>query len=100
VLRYERLRDREERVREKKESGKLRPYFIMGGLALGLVLSLWYLWLNYAGRSITGTPTPPDPVWTRFVNVMLIIFAATFQGSLLGRLCDKAVARIRGRKGK
>jgi hypothetical protein len=81
-----------------EEPRKLRPFFIFAGFAAGLSLSFWYLWLNHAGRSISGAPAPPDPAASQLVNVILIVFAAAFQGSLLGRVCDLLIGRMREKR--
>lgn len=64
----------------------LKRKFILGGLAVGMLLSVGYLALNLAGRSITGSAAPPDPIGVRFVNVFLIIAACVLQASILGRV--------------
>ena len=64
----------------------LKRKFILGGIVVGVLLSVGYLALNLAGRSITGGTAPPDPIGIRFVNVFLIIAASVLQASILGRV--------------
>ena len=73
-------------VTEQERRRALKKKFILGGVAVGVLLSVGYLALNLAGRSITGGTAPPDPVGVRFVNVFLILAACVLQASILGRV--------------
>lgn len=59
----------------------LKMPFIAGGCVVGVVLSAWYL-LRTLARPV------PDPVWTRFVNVSLILFVAIYLANLLRRFVE------------
>lgn len=56
-----------------------RPFVAMGGVT-GAVLSGFYLY-HSAARATVGA----DPVWTRFVNVALIMFVSIYLANLLRR---------------
>ena len=71
---------------EQDRRKALKRKFILGGIAVGVLLSVGYIVLNLTGRSITGAAAPPDPIGVRFVNVFLIIAASVLQGSILGRV--------------
>jgi hypothetical protein len=73
-------------VTELERRRALKRKFILGGIVVGVLLSVGYLALNLAGRSITGGAAPPDPIGIRFVNVFLIIAASVLQASILGRV--------------
>jgi hypothetical protein len=73
-------------VTELERRRALKRKFILGGIVVGALLSIGYLALNLAGRSITGGAAPPDPIGIRFVNVFLIIAASVLQASILGRV--------------
>jgi len=73
-------------VTEQERRRALKRNFVLGGIVMGVLLSVGYLALNLAGRSITGGATPPDPIGIRFVNVFLIIAASVLQASILGRV--------------
>ena len=60
----------------------------MAGAVTGAIVSAWYLYRNLR------LPVP-DPVWTRFVNVSLILFAAIYLANLLRRLTE--LVRKKGR---
>jgi hypothetical protein len=73
-------------VTEQERRRALKRKFILCGIVVGALLSVGYLALNLAGRSITGGAAPPDPIGIRFVNVFLIIAACVLQASILGRV--------------
>jgi hypothetical protein len=62
---------------EKKRSPLRRP-FVAGGALLGVLLSAWYLFGNWGRATLI-----PDPIWTRFVNVALIMFVSIYLANLL-----------------
>ncbi len=64
------------------KSSVKRP-FIIGGTIIGVLGSIWYLYRNMAIPGII-----PDPVWTRFVNVALIMFVAIYIANLLRRIVE------------
>lgn len=68
---------------QAKKISKLRRPFVGAGAAVGGALSLWYLLGNF-GR-VTAIP---DPVWTRFVNVALIMFSSIYLANLLRNLVE------------
>lgn len=71
----------------KNVSPLRRPFVIAGG-ALGVLLSAWYLGNNF------GRTTPvPDPTWTRFVNVALLMFSSIYLANLLRRLIEPLLRR-------
>jgi len=73
-----------------KTISPLRRPFVGAGAALGAALSVWYLYSNF-GR-VTQVP---DPVWTRFVNIALLMFVSIYAANLLRHL----VELLSGRKG-
>jgi hypothetical protein len=73
--------------REKKIS-KLRRPFVIAGAFVGAVLSGWYLYNNF------GRMTPvPDPVWAKFVNIALLMFAPIYVANLLRHLVELILRR-------
>ena len=60
---------------------KQRRPFIIAGAVAGAVVSGWYLCNNF-GRVAAAA----DPIWTRFVNVSLIMFVSIYAFYLLWRL--------------
>lgn len=68
---------------EPKGGSKLRRRFVAGGALLGTALSAWYLARNARNGGI------PDPVWTRCVNVALILFVSIYLANLLRRLVER-----------
>lgn len=64
----------------------LRRPFIVVGAVVGAALSGWYV--HYEARAAV-----PHPVWTRFVNVALIMFAAIYLANLLRRLVERVGKR-------
>lgn len=77
---------------QPKVISKLRRPFVIAGAVIGALLCGWYLYVN-AGRT---TPVP-DPVWTRFVNVALIMFASIYAANLLRRVVEFFLKRRRQR---
>jgi hypothetical protein len=67
----------------KKSISTLRRPFVRVGAAAGAVLSCWYLYNNF-GRVLLV----PDPVWTKFVNVALIMFSFIYLANLLRNLVE------------
>ncbi|QWV94963.1 hypothetical protein KP004_07250 [Geomonas oryzisoli] len=65
---------------QEKQVSKLRRPFVVVGAVVGAVLSGWYLYDSFGRRSISA-----DPIWTRFVNVALIMFVAIFLANLVRR---------------
>ena len=62
---------------------KQRRPFIIAGAVAGAVVSGWYLYDNFGRMTIAA-----DPIWTRFVNVSLIMFVSIYAFYLLWRLVD------------
>lgn len=78
-------------MQQRKQVSQLRRPFVIAGALVGAVLSGWYLYNNF------GRVNPiPDPVWTRFVNVALLLFVPIYLANLLRRL----VELILGKKGQ
>jgi hypothetical protein len=76
---------------EKKMSPLRRP-FVLAGVAVGALLTAWYLYNNF-GRVMLV----PDPIWTRFVNVALIMFSSIYLANLLRHLVE-FLLRKRGQR--
>ncbi len=68
------------------EKSSLKRPFVIGGVVVGVLASAWYLYRNVALQAIPGRV--PDPVWTRFVNVALIMFVAIYVANLLRRVVE------------
>ena len=68
--------------REKKIS-KLRRPFVIAGAVVGVVLSGWYLYNNFGRVTVI-----PDPIWTRFVNIALLMFSSIYVANLLRHLVE------------
>jgi hypothetical protein len=81
---------------EEERRKLLKRKFLLGGVVVGVLLSIGYVALNLAGRSLGGTPTPPDPLGVRFVNAFLILAACVLQASILGRLAGWLTGRKSG----
>jgi hypothetical protein len=75
--------------RQKKVS-KLRRPFVISGAAVGAVLTGWYLYNNFGRVTLV-----PDPIWTRFVNIALIMFSSSYVANLL-RLLVEFILRKKG----
>ncbi|UPU34512.1 hypothetical protein M1B72_13755 [Geomonas paludis] len=65
---------------QEKQVSKLRRPFVVAGAVVGALLSAWYLYRNFGSSAAAA-----DPVWTRFVNVALIMFVAIYLANLLRR---------------
>ncbi|WP_236026860.1 hypothetical protein [Geomonas diazotrophica] len=63
-----------------REVSKLRRPFVVAGAVVGALLSGWYLYDSFGRSGISA-----DPIWTRFVNVALIMFVAIYLANLLRR---------------
>jgi hypothetical protein len=63
------------------DQSRLRKPFLAAGALTGLLGSGWYLL-----RTLRAPV--PDPVWTRFVNVTLILFAAIYSANLIRRVVE------------
>ena len=61
----------------------LRRPFVRAGAVVGAVLSCWYLFENFGRVTLV-----PDPVWTKFVNVALIMFSSIYLANLLRNLVE------------
>lgn len=72
---------------EKQISTLRRPFVVAGGI-IGAVLSGWYLCNNFGRATLV-----PDPVWTRFVNVALLMFTSIYLANLLRRLVELAIRK-------
>ena len=68
--------------REKKVS-KLRRPFVIVGAVVGALLSGWYLYNNFGRVTVI-----PDPIWTRFVNIALMMFSSIYVANLLRHLVE------------
>jgi hypothetical protein len=76
----------------KKSISTLRRPFVRFGAAVGAVLSCWYLYNNF-GRVLLV----PDPVWTKFVNVALIMFSFIYLANLLRNLVEFILRKMNKR---
>ena len=56
---------------------------MVAGAIAGALLSGWYLYRNLSREMLV-----PDPIWTRFVNVALIMFSAIYLANLLRRFIE------------
>lgn len=75
-------------MQKGKQVSRLRRPFVIAGALVGAVLSGWYLYNNF------GRVNPiPDPVWTRFVNVALLLFVPIYLANLLRRLVELFLGR-------
>ena len=72
----------------QKTISTLRRPFVRAGAAVGAALSGWYLYNNF-GRVLQV----PDPVWTRCVNVALIMFSSIYLANLLRHLVEFVLRR-------
>lgn len=77
----------------RKEDSRLKRPFIVAGAAAGALVSGWYLFRNTRSETLLGAATVPDPIWTRFVNVALIVFACIYAANLLRRLVEMTTKR-------
>jgi len=76
----------------KKTISTLRRPFVRLGAAVGAVVSCWYLYNNF-GRVLLV----PDPVWTKFVNVALIMFSSIYLANLLRNLVEFILRKMNQR---
>ncbi len=72
------------------EKSSLKKPFVIGGAVVGAIGSGLYLYRN-AAQTIPSRI--PDPVWTRFVNVALIMFVAIYVANLLRRVVEFVLKR-------
>ncbi|MBJ6751311.1 hypothetical protein [Geomonas anaerohicana] len=63
-----------------KQVSKLRRPFVVAGAVVGASFSAWYLYRNFRSSAAAT-----DPIWTRFVNVALIMFVSIYLANLLRR---------------
>jgi hypothetical protein len=71
-----------------KPVSKLRRPFVAVGAVIGVTLSVWYLFDNF------GRITPmPDPIWAKFVNVAVLMFASIYLANILRRLVELAMRK-------
>jgi len=56
---------------------------VLAGALFGVGLSAWYLVGNWGRATLV-----PDPIWTRFVNVALIMFVSIYLANLLRRAVE------------
>ncbi len=68
------------------EKSSLKQPFVLGGAVVGALASAWYIYRNMARQTIPAYV--PDPIWTRFVNVALIMFVAIYVANLLRRIVE------------
>lgn len=61
---------------------------MVAGAIAGALLSGWYLYRNIAQGLVRAMP---DPIWTRFVNVVLIMFSAIYLANLIRRFIEMAM---------
>lgn len=80
-------------------AGPSRRSFIYAGIVVGVLVSIWYIHKNHTIGTVAGGAVVPDPVWTQFVNVSLIMFAAIFQFSLLHKLVAWVARLLKDKKG-
>jgi len=70
-----------EQQHQEKPVSPLRRPFVVAGAVVGALLGAWYLYNNF-GR----VTTVADPIWTRFVNVALLMFLPIYAANLLRRV--------------
>jgi len=68
---------------QEKPVSKLRRPFVIGGAVIGVLLCAWYLYNNFGRVSLIA-----DPIWTRFVNVALLMFLPIWVANLLRRVLE------------
>ncbi len=49
-----------------------RKSFILTGVAVGALISVWYLYRLHLQKTMPGVYVKIDPLWAQFVNVALI----------------------------
>ena len=86
------------RLRMSGQSPLKRP-FLLAGVAFGAMVSVRYLYVNHLRGKLPGSPGVPDPVWTQFVNVALILFVAIYCANLARRIVEFVIKKDkRGRR--
>ena len=75
-----------------------RKSFILTGVAVGALISVWYLYRLHLQKTMPGVYVKIDPLWAQFVNVALIFFASIFQFSLLHKLVAFIIRRLKGKR--
>jgi hypothetical protein len=68
---------------QPKQKSPLRRPFVIAGALIGAFLSGWYLFNNFGRATLV-----PDPIWTRFVNVALLMFVSIYVANLLRHLVE------------
>ena len=68
---------------QPKKISPLRRPFVIAGAVIGALLSGWYLYNNFGRVTVVA-----DPIWTRFVNVSLLMFLSIYAANLLRRLVE------------
>ena len=66
---------------------RLQRPFVIAGVLVGAAASGGYLYYTMARAPI------PQPVWTRFVNVALLMFSAIYLANLLRRIVERFMKR-------
>lgn len=79
-----------EKRKEKKQAG-FKKRAVRVGIGIGAIANVCYLYANHARQGIRGGISPPDPVWTQFINVALIFFAAIYTANLLGKSLERVL---------
>lgn len=79
-----------EKRKDKKQAG-FKRLAVRAGIGIGAIANVSYLYANHAHQGIRGGVSPPDPVWTQFVNVALIFFAAIYTANLLGKGLERVL---------
>jgi hypothetical protein len=72
----------------KRAPSKLRRPFVAVGAVIGVTLSIWYLYDNFGRNNAI-----PDPVWTKFVNVAVLMFVSIYLANLLRRLVELTIKK-------
>lgn len=83
---------------DTKDSTPSRKSFILTGVAVGFLISIWYLYRLHLQKTMPGVYVKIDPLWAQFVNVALIFFASIFQFSLLHKLVAFIIRRLKGKR--
>ena len=72
----------------KKNETASKKYYIYTGIAVGFLLSSFYVYWNLTHRTGAGLSATPDPVWTIFVNISLIFFVVIYQSIIIFRVVE------------
>jgi hypothetical protein len=75
----------------------LKRPFLAGGIVAGIVVSVRYLYRNHRLGMFPADRLVPDPVWTQFVNVALVMFVAVYLANLLRRIVE--MVKRKGKQG-